>query len=144
MLSSLKSTTRALAAFFAAALVIVLLPAVAGSVGAASAAPKCTIAGNGKTNVLTGGPGADVICGRGGNDFLFGLDGNDQLVGGAGDDQLEGGEGNDTLDGRDSARSRDILECGPGEEDRALADSQDVVQASCEFVEQSEPGPDRP
>lgn len=67
--------------------------------------------GDGRRNVLDGGPGDDVLEGRGGDDRLLGGPGNDLLIGGGGDDVLRGGSGADTLRG---GPGNDLLEGGPG------------------------------
>ncbi len=152
--AALATIRRATPALAATALVVALLPTVPAAAvptGAARAG-GCTITGTQADNTLVGGSRQDMICGRGGDDRLSGNDGNDKLRGGGGDDTLTGGsgndvlgggKGNDTLDGRDDSGARDVLSCGPGEGDRALADARDVVRSSCETVVQTDP-PDVP
>ena len=80
------------------------------------------LAGDGRANELSGGPGNDTLYGgpRGGGDLLEGGTGDDRLYGGKGDDTLQGGpgadalrggSGNDTLDG---GPGNDVLNGGPG------------------------------
>ncbi len=104
--------------------------------------------GRGGDDILRGGPGNDLLKGGGGEDGLYGGPGNDRLhgglsadrlVGGEGRDALGGGRGSDVLDGRDDPAVREVLRCGPGRTDRALADPLDVVRASCEVVRQNDP-----
>jgi Ca2+-binding RTX toxin-like protein len=103
---------------------------------------------------IVGTKGANYLAGGGGDDTLLGLGGNDTLVGGAGDDLLEGGAGNDILiggPGRDrllggpgsdtiiaNDGETDVVVCGPGR-DRAIVDSVDIVDASCEQVQVTAP-----
>jgi hypothetical protein len=88
-------------------------------------------------DMLAGSGGDDVIIGKAGNDRLRGLGGNDTLVAGPGRDRLMGGRGDDTINSRD--RARDIAGCGPGW-DMVVADTKDVVPASCEQASFSIPG----
>ena len=71
------------------------------------------LAGDGRDNDLSGGPGHDTLYGgpRGGDDTLNGGAGNDKLYGGKGDDTLQGGAGADALNG---GPDNDTLEGGPG------------------------------
>ena len=125
-----------------------------------SAQPRCTIVGTPGNDVLRGTPHRDVICGRGGDDRLLGRrgddvlrggrgddrltggPGDDQLVGGSGDDHSSGGRGNDTLLGHDALTFTDVLRCGPGGADRAVADPPDDVGADCETVVRNDPPTD--
>jgi hypothetical protein len=117
---------------------------VAQPVGARSAAVHEGTPGD---DTLTGSGRDDVIIGQGRNDRLRGLGGNDTLVAGTGRDRVTGGSGQDTLvagPGRDRLmggrgddmidsrdRARDTAHCGPGW-DTVVADTKDVVLASCE------------
>ena len=58
-----------------------------------------TLLGDGRVNVLVGGPGNDRIAGAEGDDTLAGQWGNDELAGDVGNDVLFGGDGNDSLAG---------------------------------------------
>jgi hypothetical protein len=107
---------------------------VAQPVGASSAAVHEGTRGD---DTLTGSGGDDVIIGKAGNDRLRGLAGNDTLVAGPGRDRLMGGRGDDTINSRD--RARDTAGCGPGW-DTVVADTKDVVPASCEQASFSIPG----
>ena len=74
---------------------------------------------------LAGSPHADRLVGNGRANRLEGADGHDRLVGGGGADLLRGGLGDDTVDSRDGAP--DVVDCGPGAGDRAVADRFDVL-----------------
>ena len=124
-----QSSLRRAATFAAIVLTMSALQIVTG--GAASAVPQCTITGTAGQDALTGGPGVDVICGLGEADHLVGNGGNDYLIGGA---------GNDILDGRDAAGNTDVLDCGAGTADRALADQRDTL-IDCENVTQEAASP---
>jgi len=94
-------------------------------------APRCTITGTVRNDVLRGTAGNDVICGLTGNDIIFGLGGNDTIVagdgndtvdagvsddrvdGGNGNDRIIGGSGNDTLIG---SNGNDVIEGGAGDD----------------------------
>ena len=87
---------------FAAALLVVATPtspAAAMVDAVASAAPACTMSGDGGANSLSGTGGRDVVCARGGADRVRGNGGHDVLLGGAGGDLLQGKTGSDRLDG---------------------------------------------
>src|SRR5262245_11952366 len=86
-------------------------------------------------NVL-GGSGADALVGNAKANRLDGRGGNDRLTGGSGSDALFGGRGDDRLQGRDAARFRDMLDCGPGGGDAALANARDRVMRNCEDSDQ--------
>jgi Ca2+-binding RTX toxin-like protein len=79
-----------------------------------------TLLGDGRVNVLVGGPGSDRIAGAEGDDTLAGEEGNDTLAGDVGNDTLFGGNGNDNLaggDGNDELKGEagdDNLDGGPG------------------------------
>jgi VCBS repeat-containing protein len=83
-------------------------------------------------DLLKGGEGADAADGGAGRDTVNGGDSGDVLVGGTGSDRLRGGSGADRLDARDSDDAEDIVDCGPGDPDRARADVRDRVKFSCE------------
>jgi Ca2+-binding RTX toxin-like protein len=97
-------------------------------VGATSSAVREGTRGD---DTLTGSGRQDVIIGKAGNDRLGGLGGDDTIVGGPGRDRLSGGRGDDTINSRDGAR--DTADCGPGW-DTVVADTNDVVPASCEHA----------
>jgi len=97
-----------------------------------------TLTGSGRDDVIIGKAGNDTLRGLGGNDTLVGGSGRDRLTGGSGQDtlvagpgrdRLMGGRGDDTINSRD--RARDTARCGPGS-DTVVADTNDVVPASCE------------
>lgn len=101
---------------------IVLVGALAGSVGAMTSVGTKRIVGTAKSEVLEGTPSADAISGKAGNDKLYGLAGNDLLNGGAGKDLLVGGPG------------KDSFRCGPSS-DTVIADARDVRPGKdCEVV----------
>ena len=85
---------------------------------------------------LFGGAGNDRLFGGAGNDRLFGGAGNDRLTDAKGRDRFSGGAGNDRIDSRDDTpagrRIADIVRCGPGAHDVALADRGDSVARDCE------------
>ena len=97
--------------------------------------------GNSGPDRLTGGAGADLLAGRGGRDRLAGGDGPDLLLGGRGSDVLHGGPGADTIrggSGDDLIRAwqdgtADLVDCGPGDGDRAVVDPADTT-VGCEVV----------
>ncbi len=69
----------------------------------------------------------DIIKGKGGNDVInASRSGNDE-------DRLFGGSGNDRLNA-DDGDARDILDCGEGNDDTAIADAGDRVLDNCENV----------
>ncbi len=99
---------------------------------------------------LLGDGFANRLEGRGGGDTLHGLSGSDVLAGGAGEDALDGGEDADAFDGgagNDSLNSADgvaeTLLCGEGT-DTVVADSVDLLDASCERVPDPGPAPTGP
>jgi Ca2+-binding RTX toxin-like protein len=79
-----------------------------------------TLLGDGRVNVLVGGPGNDRIAGAEGDDTLAGEEGNDEIAGDVGNDTLFGGDGNDNLSGghnNDELKGEagdDNLDGGPG------------------------------
>ncbi len=85
---------------------------------------------------LRGGPGNDTLIGSAGANQLFGTAGNDRVTGLAGSDLLDGGGGRDVLNALDGFV--DVLSCGGGAGDRAIADMTDRVGAGCEVVVQND------
>jgi hypothetical protein len=87
---------------------------------------------------LRGGAGNDSITGSAGLDVLVGEAGNDRLADSSGRDSFSGGPGNDRIDARDSTpfgrRASDVVRCGSGRFDVALADRGDRVNRDCERV----------
>lgn len=79
---------------------------------------------------LRGQAGNDTIAGEEGDDVVFGDSGDDLISGGAGTDKLIGGAGVDVLRGVDSAKLRELLDCGTGQ-DRAYANERDLLRG-CE------------
>ena len=72
---------------------------------------------------------------------MFGGEGDDQLVGGfaqGGVDEVYGGDGNDYLSGAQRGADRgyevtkEILDCGPGQDQVQFDEGLDVVKANCE------------
>ena len=118
----------------AAALLAVLLPA--GSPGRAEAAPRCTISGSVRADVLRGTPGDDVICGGRGDDLLIGRGGNDVLVGGDGRDEARGAGGDDSLLGAGAADEliggigSDTLKGGPGDDLLDGGEGDDILRGN--------------
>jgi Ca2+-binding RTX toxin-like protein len=82
---------------------------------------------------LEGRGGADEVYGGRGNDALYGNGGGDYLNGGRGSDALLGNWGNDRIEAADGSNRNDLVKCGPGNEDRASVDDNDLV-VGCEFV----------
>ncbi len=87
--------------------------------------------GLGGKDCLGGGKGRDVLEGGDGNDTLRGNGGRDVLVGGAGRDSLYGGIDQDTIHAADD--ERDLVNCGVGRHDVAIADPIDTVRG-CEKI----------
>ncbi len=87
-----------------------------------------TVRGQRDTDILDGGVGRDLIEGNRGNDDIIDgpLEEFDR-------DLIFGGSGIDSVDSRNFPASRDIVNCGPGE-DNVSADAADVVRANCEVV----------
>jgi hypothetical protein len=126
-----------------------VVAANAGGSRSATSAPVTPRFPGACSNVQTGGAGpdrltglalGDVLRGLGGNDLLTGRAGDDCLSGGPGNDTLAGGTGNDRFDaglGDDAVNARDqrseIVNCGPGRQDRVIADRNDRL-IGCENV----------
>lgn len=99
------------------------------------------LVGGGGRDSIDGGSGGDVIDGGGDRDALLGRGGADTLLGGGGPDEISAGSGPDGVDagpGNDVIRVRDgwrdVVRCGPGRGDIAVADRLDVLR-DCERVE---------
>ena len=107
--------------FFAAAIAIAALPALAEGSSKTSVKP-CTVVGTNGPDSLLGSSGADVICGRGGADTIYAGGGNDEVRGGGGADRLQGGGGGDTVRG---GSGNDLLFAYDGTRDRGL----DIVRS---------------
>jgi Ca2+-binding RTX toxin-like protein len=108
-------------------------------------------AGNGSDFVF-GGRGDDTLSGDDSRDFLFGGPGKDTLQGGGGPDSawagrgadtLEGGAGNDALHAAADDGQVDVVDCGPGDFDRAVIRAGDVA-IDCERVRSLPPGEPAP
>jgi hypothetical protein len=80
---------------------------------------------------LTGRRGADCLHGGGGHDALTGDRGDDKLVGGKGRNGYRAGRGDDRLFAENGRK--ELVDCGRGENDRAVVDGKDVV-VGCEHV----------
>ncbi|MFV2064735.1 MAG: M56 family metallopeptidase [Chloroflexota bacterium] len=99
------------------------------------------LSGGGRGDLIRGGKGADTIRGDAGPDRLIGGPGNDIIFGGGRGDLIRGGGGNDTIRagaGNDIVKTwrdgvADTVDCGPGDKDRAIADSTDSL-VNCEFI----------
>jgi Ca2+-binding RTX toxin-like protein len=85
----------------------------------------------GGDDTLKGRSGADCLGGGAGSDALTGNRGNDRLVGGSGRDGYRAGRGNDRLVAADG--EWELVDCGRGRNDRAVADRNDLV-TRCERV----------
>jgi Ca2+-binding RTX toxin-like protein len=89
--------------------------------------------GNGRDNVLDGGPTRDKIGGKGGDDTLLGKGGTiDVLRGGDGADHLIGGPGTDNMNGQNGGgdvidavdnHADLVIDCGPGAGETANVDA---------------------
>ena len=95
-------------------------------------AGKDLIQGGPGNDILSGGSHADRLYGGDGRDRLNGGSGDDLLVGGPGADILMGGSGNDVIEAAGDG-SRDTVNCGEGNADRAVVDPGDTV-VWCETV----------
>ena len=115
--------------------------------------------GNGGDDGMAGYEGNDRMYGGAGDDYLEGRDGNDNLNGGKGNDWLNGdhdnapgtgadvingGEGNDKLYHSRSDNERlkpdgfkDILDCGPGQDEAWINTADGDVATNCEIVRKS-------
>lgn len=101
-----------------------------------------SLSGLAGSDFLFGAAGNDSISGDDGRDFGFGGPGNDSLDGGNGPDTLyagrgtdtvEGGAGNDRLYAAADDGNVDVVDCGPGDDDRAFIRTGDVA-IDCEHV----------
>jgi hypothetical protein len=72
----------------------------------------------------------DLYGGRGWDDLIGGF-GPDYIVGGQGQDELYSNSGNDRIEAAEG--QRDLIDCGPGNFDRASVDEQDIIDR-CEIV----------
>ena len=115
-----------------------LLAAVALTLVAASGvALAATITGTANDEILMGTNQADTIRDRDGDDVVLGREGADRLRGGSGFDSFYGGRGADRLYSVDyfsHGAYSDLVDCGPGNNDRAKVDRKDRV-VDCEEVE---------
>jgi len=89
------------------------------------------INGRGGDDCISGGRGRDRIKGGKGADRITGNGGRDRISGGAGRDRLLGGKGSDVIRSRD--HKRDVVNCGKGRHDVAIADRRDRVRG-CERI----------
>jgi len=100
--------------------------------------------GDGGDDRLYGGARRDRLDGGGGADRLNGGSGADRLTDGRGRDRFDGGRGNDRIDARDRAardrRRPDLVRCGLGLSDVAIADRADAVGDDCERVDRRRGG----
>jgi Ca2+-binding RTX toxin-like protein len=91
--------------------------------------------GNDGNDTLQGDHGLDLLLGGLGADELLGEWGDDRIWAGWGADRLWGDAGDDELIAIDMDGQQDVLFCGPGDRDRAIAvRNEDVVDWSCEVV----------
>jgi Ca2+-binding RTX toxin-like protein len=112
-----------------------------------------TMVGDSEQNIMLGKAGNDVMTGKGGNDLLFGFSGDDVLSGGTGNDdicagigadRIAGGDGNDLISHNgcdptppltDPDGSKDVIDCGLGDDEVSINVSVDHDTASgCEIV----------
>ena len=115
------------------------------------------VAGSSGNDVVHGGEGNDSVEGSSDDDQVFGDGGDDVVRGGSHADAVSGGPGRDQIDGdgsgfgsnngSDTIDSRDgetdTVACGFGA-DTVIADSVDVIEASCEGVDSAGPAPGPP
>jgi Ca2+-binding RTX toxin-like protein len=87
--------------------------------------------GGGGNDTIDAGKGANVVSGGPGDDVISGGRGNDEIRGGPGRDRISSGLGMDAVDVEDGRR--DVVDCGAGPNDSAVADVFDVLQG-CEHV----------
>ena len=107
-----------------------------------------TIYGSAGYDKINGARGDDVLLGNGGNDIVKGGPNVDRVRGDNGDDVVKGGSGRDTINGNagndqvlagayrpgvlsTNDRARDIIDCGPGNDDVYYVPGQDVIR-NCE------------
>jgi len=105
--------------------------------------------GDDGTNQIGGSGGNDNLSGKGGGDFVGGFDGDDLVAGGKGNDvmtgntgvdKLVGGDGNDKIfhdnfDSTDPDGSKDIIDCGLGNDEVWLNFRSDHdIASGCETV----------
>jgi Ca2+-binding RTX toxin-like protein len=103
---------------------------------------KDEITGTALNDLIIGLAGHDLLDGAAGNDCVKGNAGEDTVRGGGGDDFVRGGDGADIHqggNGNDKLNSakdgvRDVVNCGPGDDDRAWVDELDHVKEGCEKV----------
>lgn len=100
-----------------------------------------TLMGANKADEIHGIGGADDTSGKRGADELYAGGGEDEVIGGPGADEIHGSsttgillveEGDDFINSADNGR-QDVVNCGTGDDDRAIADDEDTVQG-CEAV----------
>lgn len=82
---------------------------------------KDAISGGGGDDDLFGKAAADRLSGDSGNDMIRGNDGPDRIFGNNGQDNMYGNAGNDFINAFDE-QPNDFVNCGPGENDRAIVD----------------------
>lgn len=102
------------------------------------------IVGNAGNDNIVGKGGEDEIAGAGGDDVMSGGKGNDQIRGDFGADKLVGGDGDDKIfhnrpvlgaNPTNPEESKDIIDCGPGNDEAWINVSFDHDTASgCEIV----------
>ncbi len=98
------------------------------------------ISGGEGSDHLLGGFNSDSISGGNGEDYIDGGFGNDKIIGGAYDDILIGFEGDDLISSNDENHTksdgyRDIVDCGPGDDEAWINVSNDGDLASnCESL----------
>lgn len=87
------------------------------------------------SDTIRGLGSADVIDGNSGADSLYGSDGADTIDDGPANDAwvdtISGEDGDDDITAANDPASRDIINCGVGE-DRVVADTSDQIAADCE------------
>ena len=79
------------------------------------------------------------FTGSGADEVFQGAGGDDRFEGGGGRDSVVGFGGDDLLLGRDESEDA-LLDCGEGDEDRAVVDAVDPVEPNCETIERGRAG----
>ena len=122
------------------AIILLAVAAVATLAVATGLALAVETSGNAKNNVIYGTQGTDTLSGGGGDDRIYGRGARDRIHGDSGGDRLFGNPGPDEVYGDDGfdpkmfgddgddyinaadERGGDLVDCGRGDDDRALID----------------------
>jgi hypothetical protein len=90
------------------------------------------LSGDEGKDLVVGGKGDDRADGSKGKDKVKGNDGRDVIIGGPGKDKLKGNGGLDKIKAIDD--TKDKVNCGAGNKDKAKVDAIDKVKKNCEIV----------